>query len=416
MKLDLLVENATVVTCAGAGGTPAAELGIIERGAVGIRAGRIAFVGATSDVAGAEAAETLNASGHLVLPGLVDPHTHLVFGGSRVEEFARRMAGEDYRVIAAEGGGIAATVRATRATSLEDLGASAARRAAAMRRHGTTSIEIKSGYGLTPDDEVRLLMAAREVERRGVAHVTTSFLGAHAIPPERRGDRDGYVDEVVLRMLPLVVEQRLADACDVYIDDGAFTLDEGRMILEAAKRLGLKTRAHVGQFADLGGARLLAELGALSADHLEQLGHADAGALAAAGVTAVLLPGAWRTLRQTPPDIEALRAAGVAIAVGTDCNPGTSPCTDLPLCAALAVRDAGLTLEEAVLAITARAADAAGLPDAGRLTVGSRGDLAIYELEDPRALAYALGGITAKSVVLSGRVVYDAPPGEFPIW
>ncbi|HJL14553.1 MAG TPA: amidohydrolase family protein, partial [Sandaracinaceae bacterium LLY-WYZ-13_1] len=237
-----------------------------------------------------------------------------------------------------------------------------------------------------------------------------------ALPPERRDDREGYVAEVAERMVPEAAERGLADACDVYLDDGAFTRDEAERILRAAVDAGLAVRAHVGQFADLGGAELVAELGALSADHLEEVSDAGLDAMAKAGVVAVLLPGAWRTLRQTAPDAARLRAHGVRIAVGTDCNPGTSPTVDLPLMAALAVRDAGLTLEEAVLAMTVEAARAAGFADAGCLAPGARADLAIYDEEDPRALAYGIGGPGARWVVLEGRVVHERPPSAAPLW
>ncbi len=417
MGLDLLVTRARLVTCAGPEDAPPSErLAEIADGAVGVKDGRIVFVGRSAEVDPAEAARVIDAAGKAVTPGLVDAHTHLVFAGSRVGEFARRMAGEDYRTIAAEGGGIAATVRATRAADDETLFDLAATRARAMRAHGVTACEIKSGYGLTTRDELRMLRAARRLETEGIVRVTTTFLGAHAVPPERRDDRARYVDEVVEEMLPRVVAEGLADSCDAYVDDGAFSLDEGRRVLGAARDAGLRVRAHVGQFADLGGAELLAELGALSADHLEQVSDAGARALAEAGVAAVLLPGAWRTLRQRPPDVERLRAAGVRLAVATDCNPGTSPCTDLGLCASLAVRDAGLTLEEAVLGVTAEAARAAGLSGVGRIEVGAWADLAVWPHEDPRTVAYAVGGVRARAVVLGGEVVHEAPHEGLVVW
>ncbi|MFW5920692.1 MAG: imidazolonepropionase [Polyangiales bacterium] len=414
--MDLLVTDARVVTCDGPeGATGLQRLGLIDRGAVGIAGGRIAYVGSTADAPG-EAKETIDAAGRVLLPGLVDPHTHIVFAGSRVDEFARRMAGEDYRKIAAEGGGIPSTVHATRDADEGDLFDGAAARARAFAGHGVTSCEVKSGYGLTTRDETRMLRVARRLDVEGIIRTTTSFLGAHAVPPEMRDSRRAYVDQVVDEQLPAVVREGLADACDVYCDDGAFTLDETRRILEAAQAAGLKVRGHVGQFADLRGAELLGELGGLSADHLEEVSDEGLAAMARAGVVAVLLPGAWRTLRQRPPDVARIRAAGVRMAIGTDCNPGTSPCTDLPLCAALAVRDAGMTLEEAVLGVTAAAARAAGLEDVGRIAPGSRGDLAIYDHEDPRALGYALGGVRAFRTVLGGRTVYRGGSADAAVW
>ena len=391
--VDLLLQGA-YCTCA------EGDLSV-RTGYVGIRDGKLAHLGAEP----VPAAETRAVSG-CILPGLVDPHTHLVFGGSRVDEFARRMAGEDYRVIAAEGGGIARTVSGTREASDETLFATAAARARALRAGGVTTVEVKSGYGLTTEHELRLLRAARRLEAEGIVRVTTSFLGAHTVPKDR--DRASYVDEVCQEQLPAVAAEGLADTCDVYCDDGAFTLAETRRILETAADLGLRLRAHVGQFEDLGGAGLLAELGALSADHLEAVSDEDLGRMAEAGVVAVLLPGAWRTLRQTAPDAARLRAHGVTMAVGTDLNPGTSPTTDLPLCAALAVRDAGLTLEEALLGVTANAARAAGV-DGGALQLGASADLAVFPMPDPRTLAYALGGVRATEVYLAGRRVVEAP-------
>ena len=372
----------------------------LESGAVGIENGCIVHLGA----ANVEATEVRDVAG-CILPGLVDPHTHLVFAGSRVDEFARRMAGEDYRAIAASGGGIAATVRATRAASEEALYEAAARRARALRAGGVTTIEVKSGYGLTTEHELRLLRVARRLQAENVVRVTTSFLGAHAVPPDT--DRERYLDEVLQEQLPAVAEEGLADTCDVYCDQGAFSLAETRQVLERAVGLGLRVRAHVGQFADLGGSGLLAELSALSADHLEWVSESDLAAMAAAGVVAVLLPGAWRTLRQTPPNAARMRAYGVTMAVGTDLNPGTSPTADLALCASLAVRDAGLTLEEALLGITQRAAMAAGV-EGGMLRIGAPADLAVFPCEDPRTLAYAIGGSQASAVYIGGRQVYES--------
>lgn len=416
MSFDLVIANVRVVTCDGPGESAASRLGIIDAGAVAIEHDRIAWVGPQRELGIVRAHHTIDAGGRVVLPGLIDPHTHLIFAGSRVDEFARRMAGEDYRAIAAAGGGIAATVRASREASDDELFTLAKARALALRARGVTGAEVKSGYGLSTEHELRHLAVARRLDEEGVLRVTTSLLGAHAVPPERRDDRAAYVEEVATAMVPLARERGLADACDVYLDEGAFSRAEADRVLRAAKRAGLAIRAHVGQFAELGGAELVAELGGLSCDHLEAVSDRGLDAMAEAGVVAVLLPGAWRTLRQTPPDVERMRARGVAIAIGTDCNPGTSPCVDLPLAAALAVRDAGLTLEEAILGITTLAARAAGFADAGRIAPGLRADLAIFDEEDPRALAYALGGIEARAVVLGGRVVHERAAAEAGLW
>ncbi|AKF06659.1 imidazolonepropionase [Sandaracinus amylolyticus] len=407
MTHDLVIRNAHVVTCAGAGPSAKERLGIVPDGAIAIRGDRIAWIGADADRP-RDAAREIDAGRRVVLPGLVDAHTHLVFAGTRIDELARKMAGEDYRAIAASGGGIAASVRATRAASEDELFARAKARALAMRACGTTTVEVKSGYGLDLATETRLLAVGRRLAREGVVSTTTTFLGAHAIPPERAGDREGYLRDVIDVMIPAIAEAKLADACDVYLDENAFTRDEAGRVLSAAKARGWLLKAHIGQFRDLGGAELLAELGALSGDHLEDVSDAGLRAMASAGVRAVLLPGAWRTLRQKAPDAARMRAHGVAMVVATDCNPGTSACVDLPLCAALAVRDAGLTLEEALLAITVEAAGALGLADRGRIAVGARADLACYDESDPRALAYALGGTRARWIALGGRVIEDA--------
>ncbi len=409
--VDLVIHDARVVTCDGPDEAP---LGVLDDAAVAVAGGRVAWIGPTDDAP--KAPRTIDARGRALLPGLVDPHTHLVFAGSRVDEFARRMAGEDYRAIAASGGGIKATVRWSREANDERLFAATAARARALRARGVTSVEIKSGYGLSTEHELRHLAVARRIEDEEILRVTTSLLGAHAVPPERADDRDGYVEEVATAMVPEAARRGLADACDVYLDDGAFTRDEAARILGAARDAGLRVRAHVGQFADLGGAELAAELGALSADHLEAVSDAGLAAMAKAGVVAVLLPGAWRTLRLAAPDAARMRRLGVRIAVGTDCNPGTSPTVDLPLMASLAVRDAGLTLEEAVLAVTREAAAAAGFAEAGRIRVGWPADLVLYDEEDPRALAYAIGGLCARAVVLGGQVVLDGPPSTAGLW
>ncbi len=290
--LDLLIVGARVVTCDGPEeGAPSERLGIQEEGTcVGLRDGHIAFLGPHPRAP--EAEQVVDAAGGALLPGFVDPHTHLVFAGSRVDEFARRMAGEDYRAIAEQGGGIKATVAATREASDEALWEAAHERVLALRRSGVTAVEVKSGYGLRLRDELRALRIGRELAEEGLVRTTTSFLGAHAVPVEFDGRREDYLQELLEEMLPVVADSGLADACDVYCDEGAFTLEETRRILVTAKALGLRLRAHVGQFADLGGAELLAELGAISADHLERLSERGAAALGRSGDCLVYPPDA----------------------------------------------------------------------------------------------------------------------------
>ena len=409
---DLAIRGARLYRCDGSG-SPSARLRVEERGAIGFRHGQIAYVGPDRDLV---AAETIHANGDAALPGLVDCHTHLVFAGSRVGEFARRMNGEDYRAIAASGGGIMATVRATRDADDDTLFRASAARARAMRSRGTTTIEIKSGYGLTIEHEMRQLAIARKIGSEGILRVSTSYLGAHTVPVDRKGERHKFVEEVV-RALPEIAARGLADACDIYIEEGAFDLDESRRILSAAVDAGLRIRGHAGQFSDLGGPELLSELGALSADHLEHVSDEGLERMAAQGVVAVLLPGAWRTLRQTPPRAERLRKHGVRIAVATDCNPGTSPTLDLPLCAALAVRDAGLTPEEAILAVTTEAAVALNLQDRiGQLREGYDGDCILLPSSDGRAIAYAMGGLEPRVVIRNGEVVHRADSRDVVGW
>jgi imidazolonepropionase len=400
---DLLIHEARVVTCDAGAHSASNPLGIVERGAVGVIGQKIAYVGKASGLTSVTAKRQLDVKGRVVLPGLVDPHTHLLYAGSRVQEFCQKMAGQSYLDIAAAGGGIMSTVQATRKASDESLLASAQERLLQMRAHGVTAVEIKSGYGLDELTELRCLALMGQLTN--LARISRTFLGAHAIPPEYATQRDAYVRLLCEKMIPRVAAERLADSCDVYIDQGAFSLHEARAILTAARQANLPVRGHVGQFQDVGGAELLAEFGALSADHLEAVSDAALRALARAGVVAVLLPAAWTTLRQQPPDVARLRGAGLAMAVGTDCNPGTSPCTDLTLCAALAIRQAGLTPEDAILAVTQVAAKAAGIANVGCISVGHWADLAIYDTDDPFVLGYILGDLRASHVIFAGREV-----------
>lgn len=404
--VDLVFRNARIVTCAGPGDTSKERLGVVDHGAVAISGDHIQWVG-PDDERPRGARREIDLKGRVLLPGLVDPHTHLVFAGGRIDEFARKMAGEDYRAIAASGGGIASTVRATREADDDLLFGLAKQRALAMRACGTTTVEVKSGYGLSTLHELRLLEVGRRLAWEGIVRTRTTLLGAHAVPKERADDRAGYIHEIVSEMIPRAVAGGLADACDVYLDENAFTRTEAETVLRAAKAARLDIKAHVGQFRDLKGAELVAELGGVSCDHLEEVSDEGLRAMARAGVRGVLLPGAWRTLRQKAPDAARMRALGVKIAIGTDCNPGTSPCTDLPLCIALAVRDAGVTVEDAVLGVTIEAARALGLSDAGSIAPGMKADLACFDHDDPRMLGYALGGTRASLVTIEGQVVLD---------
>ncbi len=385
-----------------------APYGAIERGAIAAKEGAIAWVGAAADLAGAPetlAREVRACDGAWISPGLIDCHTHLVFGGDRAGEFEQRLLGASYEEIARAGGGIAATVAATRAASKEELIASAAQRLAGLRREGVTTVEIKSGYGLSLESERRMLQAARELGE-GV-RVRTTFLGLHALPPEYRDNRAAFVEAVCEAMLPELADEGLVDAVDAFCETIGFTLAETEQVFRAAKALGLPVKLHAEQLSNQGGAALAALYGALSADHLEYLEPPGIAAMADAGTVAVLLPGAFYFLRESKlPPIAALRAAGVAMAVATDCNPGTSPLTSPLLAMNLACTLFRLTPEEALAGFTRGAARALGLQDQiGTLEVGKAADLAIWNVRSPAELSYWLGAPLLRERVFAGRVV-----------
>ncbi len=401
---ELVVTGAGVLVTAE--GSPGDPLGAIARGAVIAGGGRVLWVGREADLAGSgldlSRARRIDAMGRLVTPGLVDCHAHPIFAGNRADEFARRARGESYREIAEAGGGIAATVRATRAASFDDHVALATARIERALAAGTTTCEAKSGYDLTVDGELRLLEIAQAVDAACAVDLVPTLLGAHALPPERAADRARFVAEVADEMVPAAAARGLARAVDVYCDEGAFTLEETRRILTAGRAAGLLVRAHAGQFADLGAPELIAELGGTSADHLEVVSPAGIAAMARAGVVAVMLPGACVQLRMQPPPVSALRAAGVAMAVASDMNPGTSMGETLPLQMWLAVTHYGMTVEEAWLGVTAHAARALGRPDVGRLSPGARADLAIWDAETPAEIPYRYDARLVHQVIKSG--------------
>ncbi len=410
----LLVRGARIARCDGPGADAASRLAILDDGAIAVAGdGRIVYVGRTADAPTPGAAtEIVYARGALLTPGLVDAHTHLVFAGRRTPEHELMWRGADSRAIGGAGGGIASPGRATRAAPDELLAASLVRRLEIALGYGVTSVEVKSGYGLDVEQELRLLRIARAAATPGgrtLPRTVPTLLGAHAVPEEHRADRAAYVALVAREMVPRVAAERLAASVDVYLDEGAFSCAEAREVLEAAKAHGLAVKGHVGQFRDLAGAELVASLGGLSCDHLEEVSDAGLSAMAAAGTVAVLLPVAWRTLRQRAPDASRMVAAGVGIAVATDANPGTSATLDLPMCAALAVRDAGLDPGEALLAITASAARALGRSDAGRIAVGAPADLALWDHDDPAMFSYVMGGQRPTRVWIEGRLALESP-------
>ena len=382
-------------------------LGVVERGAVASGGdGRILFAGPEADLPLAiPGAETVDCGGRWITPGLIDCHTHLVHGGDRAAEFEMRLNGASYEEIARAGGGIVSTVKATRAASADELYASADRRLASLMAEGVTTVEIKSGYGLETETESRQLAVARRLGLTRPVTVRTTFLGAHALPVEFRGEADAYVDLVAGPMLAAIRAAELADAVDVFTERIAFDLPQTRRVFEAARALGLPVKIHAEQLSCMGGAALAAECGALSADHLEYLDEAGAEAMARAGTVAVLLPGAFYFLRETKlPPVDLLRRAGCRIALATDCNPGSSPMTSLLLALNMGCTFFRLTPEEALLGVTRHAARALGLQDeAGALEPGKWCDLAIWDIERPAELAYRIGFNPLHSRIWRGR-------------
>lgn len=376
-------------------------LGAIVDAAVVVDGGRIAWIGQSSAAPRDGVDRIVDGRGQVLLPGLVDFHTHAVWAGSRAAEFERRLAGATYTEILEAGGGILSTVRATREASDADLAGFAAARLRSLRARGVTTVEVKSGYGLSAEHERRMLVAAREAGALAGVRVVRTFLGAHTVPAELRHDRAAYVAEVIGAQLPVCAPE--ADAIDVYVDRGAFTVDEGRAILGAGRALGLTVRVHAEQVAFTGAAAMAARLGAASADHLERIDADGIAAMAEAGTVAGLLPGAMLYLRDPAPPVAAMREAGLAFAVGTDLNPGSSPVADPWMCATLACLTMGLTVEEALLGITARGADAVGRPELGRIRVGGHADLALVspppgEPASPAGLVQSMGAITVRGV------------------
>jgi imidazolonepropionase len=402
-----------VVTCDPARATASDPLGVIEDGAVRVEGGRIAWVGALRDLDATRSAVTHHDG--VLTPGLVDAHTHACWVGSRHDEYAVRMAGGDYEAIARAGGGIVATQRAIHAASEDQLVVALSARLARMVSLGVTTVEVKSGYGLEPDDERKQLRAiARVATDPSLPHVVATYLALHAVPPTARDDRAGYVARVSAELVPSIAESRMAEFVDAYIDRGAFQLDEAAHVFAAARAAGLGVRAHVGQFADIGGAELAASFGASSADHLEHVSLGGLERLAVAGTAAVLLPAASFTLGQAAPPVAAMRAAGVTLVVASDANPGTAPTESLPLAMALAVRQYGLTPTEVILAATRNAATSlrrfgAGASSVrGALTPGAAADFVVWDLPHEIALVQPWGVSRARLVVRDGGAIYEA--------
>lgn len=399
---DLLLVDARVATMRPQGD----GLATIDDGALAIRNGTIAWVGGASAMPVFSPVETRSLGGRWLTPALIDCHTHVVFGGDRAGEFERRLQGIGYEQIAREGGGILSTVHATRAASDRELFDSAMRRVRQIARSGVATIEIKSGYGLDVDNEIRMLQIARRIGAESGLTVQTTLLAAHTVPPEFAGRTDAYVELVCHELIPRVAELRLADAVDAYCESIAFSADQVARVFEAARSCGLPVKLHADQLSDGGGAALASRFNALSADHLEYASTAGLAALAESGAVAVLLPGAFLTLNETRrPDLAELRRLRVPLAVATDCNPGTSPLTSLLEAMALASRLFALTPAECLAGATCHAARALGLDDRGVLASGKRADIAVWDIVHPRDLCYWVGADPLAGLLIAGRDV-----------
>lgn len=394
--MTTILHNATLATMT-------AGYGLVEGGAVVIEGDRIVWAGPEAAMPAASG-ERLDLGGRLVTPGLIDCHTHLVFAGDRAREFELRLQGATYEEVARAGGGILSTVRATRAASEDGLLAAALPRLDQMLAQGVTCIEVKSGYGLDIETELRTLRAARRIAQDRRVGVRTTFLGAHALPPEYAGRHDDYITECVLPALHAAHAEGLADAVDGFCEGIAFSPAQIARVFAAARELGLPVKLHAEQLSNLHGAALAARHGALSADHLEYLDEDGVRAMAASGTVAVILPGAFYTLRETRmPPIGLLRRHGVPMAVATDCNPGSSPMTSLPLAMNMACTLFRMTPEEALAGATLHAAKALGLTDRGRIAAGCRADLAAWDAAHPAELAYRIGATPLHARIFGGR-------------
>jgi imidazolonepropionase len=399
---DLLLTEASVATMT-AGGSP---YGIIENAAVAITDGRISWVGGMASLPQNSARKTVSLAGRWLTPALIDCHTHLVFAGNRAAEFEQRLKGVSYEEIARSGGGIMSTVNATRTADENTLFVQTMARLQRLKVEGCATVEIKSGYGLNTATEIRLLEVARKVAARCGISVSTTFLGAHAVPAEFRGKADAYVDYVCNEMLPAVHEARLADAVDAYCEPIAFSAGQVRRVFDAAATLGLPVKLHADQLSNSGGAELAASYNALSADHLEYTPTDGVRALAGSGTVAVLLPGAFLALGETKrPPVDQLRDEDVAIAIATDCNPGTSPVCSIRTTMALATSLFKLTPEECLAGVTRNAARALGLDDRGTLETGMRADLAAWNIGHPQELSYWIGTNELTDLYVAGQRV-----------
>jgi imidazolonepropionase len=399
MRCDSIWKNARLATMTDA------DMGLIEDGLIAEAAGEILYAGPAATAPVFDADEEWDVDGRWITPGLIDCHTHIIHGGDRAHEFELRLQGASYEEIARAGGGILSTMRATRAASENELIASALPRIHALMAEGVTTIEVKSGYGLDADSEIRMLRAARRLTDHADISVATSFLGAHALPPEYSDNADAYIDLLIQNIMPTIAADHLADAVDAFCENIGFTAQQTARLFDAARALGLPVKLHAEQLSNQNGAALAASYGALSADHLEHLDANGVAAMAASGTVATLLPGAYYFMRETiVPPIAALRDAGVPIALATDCNPGTSPLTSLLLTMNMGATLFRLTVAECLLAVTRNAARALGRLDSiGTIEAGKRCDLAIWDIERPAELVYRMGQNPLHARIWSGQ-------------
>jgi imidazolonepropionase len=398
--IDLLLRNVRIVTCTDD------VCGITPPAFVAIFGGLIAGLGPMTQLdPDAPVVQEIDGEGALLTPGLIDCHTHLVYAGHRAREFEMRLQGASYEAIAQAGGGIVSTVRQTRDAVPSDLYAQSARRLKELMAHGVTTVEIKSGYGLSLKDELKCLKVARDLAQRLPVNVSTTLLAAHAVPPEFAGRADDYIDHVVQHILPEAARLRMADAVDAFCETIGFDLQQTRRVFQAARHHGLPVKLHAEQLSNMGGAALAAEFHALSADHLEHVDEHSVQAMARTGTVAVMLPGAYYFLRDTHvPPIELFRRHGVPMAVATDCNPGSSPTTHLPLMMNMACTLFRMTPAEALLGVTRHAAQALGLLDShGTIELGKAADLCLWNVDHPAELAYTIGATPLRARFHHGR-------------
>jgi imidazolonepropionase len=384
-----------------------APYGTVANGAIGVSEGKIVWLGTMAELPGnpIDISENIvDCDGAWITPGLIDCHTHLVFGGNRISEYEKRLEGASYEDIARQGGGIRSTVDATRAASEEELFNSATGRIEKLISEGVTTVEIKSGYGLDIETETKMLRVARRLGEELPVRIVTSFLGAHALPAEFSNDSAGYIDLVCDQMMPVVADEKMTDAVDIFCETIGFNLDETRRVFERAKDLNLKIKIHAEQLSNLGGTELACEFGAISADHLEYLDDAGVDAMAHSGTVAVLLPGAFYFLRETKlPPIDRFRKKKVPIAIATDLNPGSSPAPSLLMMLNMATTLFQLTPEEALAGVTSNAARALGLQDdTGILAVGKAADFVVWDIEEPAELSYWIGNTKPRSTIFTG--------------